>query len=136
MARVQESHKGHDIVIEEPTVGGERRVLEEEAQEEEPRLSQERRVLEEEAQEEEPRLPQEFRLFIPAVGGERRVLEEEAQEEEPRLAQGPRLFIDEQPIKVIRNSDGTYSSEGVFYTSYPTLLDLARASIDIHLPEG
>jgi hypothetical protein len=91
--------------------------------------------LEEEAQEEQPRLPQEFRLFIPAGGGEHRVLEEEAQEE-PRLPQESRLFIDERPVKVIRNSDGTYSSEGVFYTSYPTLLDLARASIDIHLPEG
>jgi hypothetical protein len=112
VARVQESHKGHDIVIEEPTVGAERRVLEEEAQEE------------------EPRLPQEFRRFIPAGGGERRVLEEEAQEEEPRL------FIDERPVKVIRNSDGTYSSEGVFYTSYPTLLDLARASIDMLRAEG
>jgi len=112
VARVQESHKGHDIVIEEPTVGAERRVLEEEAQEE------------------QPRLPEEFRLFIPAGGGERRVLEEEAQEEQPRL------FIDERPVKVIRNSDGTYSSEGVFYTSYPTLLDLARASIDMLRAEG
>ena len=119
MARVQESHKGHEIVIEEPTVGAERRVLEEEAQEE------------------QPRPPQEFRLLIPAEGGgERRVLEEEAQEEEPRLAQEPRLFIDERPVKVIRNSDGTYSSEGVFYTSYPTLLDLARASIDMLRAEG
>jgi hypothetical protein len=129
VARVQESHKGHDIVIEEPTVGAEPRVLEEEAQEEQPRLPQERRVLEEEAQEEQPRLPQEFRLFIPAGGGERRASEVEAQEE-------PLLSIDGRPVKVIRNSDGTYSSEGVFYTSYPTLLDLARASIDIHLPEG
>ena len=86
MARVEETHKGHDIVIEEPE------------------------------------------------GGDRRALEEEAQEE-PRLAQGPRLFIDGRPVKVIRNSDGTYSSEGVFYTSYPTLLDLARASIDILRPE-
>jgi len=119
VARVQVSHKGHEIVIEEPAGG-----------------AGERRVLEEEAQEEEPRLPQEFRLFIPAGGaGERRVLEEEAQQEPP-LAQEPRLFIDERPVKVIRNSDGTYSSEGVFYTSYPTLVDLARASIDIHLPEG
>ena len=82
MARVQESHKGHDIVIEEPAGGG----------------------------------------------GERQALEEEAQEE-------PRLFIDGRPVKVIRRSDGTYSSEGVFYTSYPTLLDLARASIDILRPE-
>ena len=89
MARVQVSHKGHEIVIEEPAGGA----------------------------------------------GERRVLEEEAQQEPP-LAQEPRLFIDERPVKVIRNSDGTYSSEGVFYTSYPTLVDLARASIDIHLPEG
>lgn len=136
MARVQESHKGHDIVIEEPTVGAERRVLKEEAQEEQPPLAQERRVLEEEAQEGEPPLPEEFRLFMPAVGGEHRALEEEAQEEEPPLAQGPRLFIDERPVKVIRNSDGTYSSEGVFYTSYPTLLDLARASIDNLRAEG
>jgi hypothetical protein len=111
VARVQESHKGHDIVIEEPTVGAERRVLEEEAQEE------------------QPRLPQEFRLFIPAGGGERRASEVEAQEE-------PLLSIDGRPVKVIRNSDGTYSSEGVFYTSYPTLLDLARASIDILRAEG
>jgi hypothetical protein len=83
VARVQESHKGHDIVIEEPAGGG---------------------------------------------GGERRALAQAAQE-------GPRLSIDGQPVKVIRNSDGTYSSEGVFYTSYPTLLDLARASIDILRPE-
>jgi hypothetical protein len=82
VARVQESHKGHDIVIEEPAGGG----------------------------------------------GERRALAQAAQE-------GPRLSIDGQPVKVIRNSDGTYSSEGVFYTSYPTLLDLARASIDILRPE-
>ena len=105
-------------MIEEPTVGGERRALEEEAQEE------------------QPRLPEEFRQFIPARGGERRVLEEEAREEQPRLAQVARLFIDGRPVKVIRNSDGTYSSEGVFYNSYSTLVDLARASIDIHLPEG
>ena len=84
MARVQESHKGHDIVIEEPAGGG---------------------------------------------GGERRALAQAAQA-------GPRLSIDGRPVKVIRNSDGTYSSEGVFYTSYPTLLDLARASIDILQPEG
>jgi len=81
VARVHESHKGHDIVIEEP---------------------------------EEER---------------RGVLEEGA-------PQVPRLFIDEQPVKVIRNSDGTFSSEGVFYAKYPSLLDLARTSIDGHLPEG
>jgi hypothetical protein len=80
VARVEETHEGHDIVIEEPE------------------------------------------------GGDRRALEEEAQEE-------PRLFIDGRPVKVIRRSDGTFSSEGVFYTSYPTLLDLARASIDILRPE-
>jgi Tyrosinase co-factor MelC1 len=38
VARVEESHKGHEIVIEEPEGGGDRRALEEEAQEE-PRLS-------------------------------------------------------------------------------------------------
>jgi hypothetical protein len=80
VARVQESHKGHDIVIEEP--GGERR----------------------------------------------RLLEEGAQE--------PRLFIDGRPVNVIRHPDGTYSSEGVFYTKYASLSELARASIDIHMPEG
>lgn len=79
MARIQESHKGHDIVIEEPE-------------------------------------------------GERRGVLEEG-------AQVPRLFIDERPINVIRHSDGTFSSEGVFYAKYPSLVDLARASIDIHLPE-
>ena len=77
MARVQESHKGHDIVIEEP-------------------------------------------------GGPRRALEEELKE--------PRLFIDGRPVNVIRNPDGTYSSEGVFYTTYASLSELARASIDTHLP--
>ena len=80
MERVQESYKGHDIVIEEP------------------------------------------------AGGERGVLEEEAQEE-------PRVTIGEQPVNVIRNSDGTYSSEGVFYDKYTSLLELARANIDAHLPE-
>ena len=79
MARVQESHKGHDIVIEEPA-------------------------------------------------GERRALAQAAQE--------PRLSIDGRPVKVIRNPDGTYSSEGVFYAKYASLVDLARASIDIFLPEG
>jgi hypothetical protein len=78
VARVQESYKGHTIVIEEP-------------------------------------------------GGERGVLEEEAQE--------PRVSIGEQPVNVIRNSDGTYSSEGVFYAKYTSLLELAQASIDAHLPE-
>jgi hypothetical protein len=34
VARVQESHKGHDIVIEEPAGGGERRALAQAAQEE------------------------------------------------------------------------------------------------------
>ena len=38
MARVQESHKGHEIVIEQPEGGGERRALAQ-ATQEEPRLS-------------------------------------------------------------------------------------------------
>jgi Tyrosinase co-factor MelC1 len=82
VTRVEESHKGHTIVIEEPEGGGERQAFEEEAQEE------------------------------------------------------PRVTIDEQPVNVIRNSDGTYSSEGLFYAKYTSLLELARASIDAHLPEG
>jgi hypothetical protein len=77
--RLQESHKGHEIVIEEP-------------------------------------------------GGERRGLEAAVQE--------PRLFIDERPVNVIQNPDGTYSSDWLFYTKYPSLLDLARESIDRYLPEG
>jgi Tyrosinase co-factor MelC1 len=85
VARVEESHKGHDIVIEEPE--GAR------------------------------------------GGGERRALAQAAQEE-------PRLSIDGRPVRVIQNPDGTYSSVGVFYTSYPSLSELARASIDIHLPEA
>jgi hypothetical protein len=80
VARVEESHKGHDIVVEEP------------------------------------------------AGGVRGVLERETQE--------PRLFIDERPVKVIEHPDGTYSSEGVFYAKYPSLLELARAEVDIQLPEG
>jgi hypothetical protein len=34
VARIEESHKGHDIVIEEPEGGGDRRALEVEAQQE------------------------------------------------------------------------------------------------------
>ena len=87
MARIEESHKGHTIVIEEPEGGGERRALAQAAQ------------------------------------------------EQPRLFTD-RLIIDERPVKVIEHPDGTYSSEGVLYAKYPSLLELARASIDIHMPEG
>jgi hypothetical protein len=80
VARVEESHKGHAIVIEEPEGGGERRALTQAAQEQ------------------------------------------------------TRLSIDGQPVKVIRRPDGTYSSEGVFYNKYDSLLELARANIDIQLP--
>ena len=82
MARVEESHKGHDIVIEEPAGEGDRRALAQATQEE------------------------------------------------------PRLSIDGRPVKVIEHPDGTYSSEGVFYAKYDSLLELARANIDIHMPEG
>ena len=85
MARVEESHKGHEIVIEQP------------------------------------------------ARSERRALEVEAQEQ-PTLVTD-QLFIDERPVKVIEHPDGTYSSEGVLYTKYPSLLELAQAEIDIHLPE-
>jgi hypothetical protein len=80
VARIRESHKGHEIVVEEPA-------------------------------------------------RERRALARAAQEE-------PQLSIDGRPVKVIRRSDGTYSSEGVFYAKYASLSELARASIDMHLPEG
>jgi len=82
VARVEESHKGHTIVIEEPEGGGERRALTQAAQEQ------------------------------------------------------TRLSIDGRPVTVIQNPDGTYSSEGVFYTRYASLSELARASIDRYLPEG
>jgi hypothetical protein len=82
VARVQESHKGHDIVIEEPE----------------------------------------------APQGARRALAQAAQE-------GPRLSIDGRPVKVIEHPDGTYSSDGVFYAKYDSLSELARANIDVHLPE-
>ena len=81
MARVEESHKGHTIVIEEPEGGGERRALTQAAQEQ------------------------------------------------------TRLSIDGQPVKVFQHPDGTYYSEGVLYGRYDSPLELARASIDIHLPE-
>ena len=81
MARVQESHKGHEIVIEEPAGGGQRRALAQAAQE------------------------------------------------------GPRLSIDGRPVKVLQHPDGTYYSEGVLYAKYDSLLELAQAEIDIHLPE-
>jgi hypothetical protein len=81
VARVEESHKGHEIVIEEPQGGGDRRALAQAAQE------------------------------------------------------GPRLSIDGRPVKVIEHPDGTYSSDGVFYAKYDSLSELARANIDVHLPE-
>jgi hypothetical protein len=56
------------------------------------------------------------------------VIEDQAAQEEPLLS------IDGQPVKVIRRPDGTYSSEGVFYNKYDSLLELARANIDIQLP--
>jgi hypothetical protein len=80
VARVQESHKGHEIVIEQPEGGENRRALAQAAQEK------------------------------------------------------PRLSIDGQPVKVLQHPDGTYYSEGVLYDRYDSLLELARASIDIHLP--
>ena len=82
MARVQESHKGHEILIDQPEGGDNRRALAQAAQQE------------------------------------------------------PRLSIDGRPLKVIEHPDGTYSSDGVFYAKYDSLLELARANIDIHMPEG
>ena len=82
MARVEESHKGHEIVIEQPEGGDNRRALAQAAQQE------------------------------------------------------PRLSIDGRPLKVIEHPDGTYSSDGVFYAKYDSLSELARANIDIHMPEG
>jgi hypothetical protein len=79
VARVQESHKGHDIVIEEPE-------------------------------------------------RQRRAVESAVQE--------PELLIDGRPVAVIGHADGTYSSAGVYYKTFASLSDLARASIDTHLSEG
>jgi hypothetical protein len=81
VARVEESHKGHDIVIEQPEGGENRRALAQAAHEE------------------------------------------------------PRLSIDGQPVKVLQHPDGTYYSEGVLYARYDSLLELAQATIDIHMPE-
>ena len=81
MARVEESHNGHEIVIEQPEGGDDSRALAQAAQQE------------------------------------------------------PRLSIDGQPVKVFQHPDGTYYSEGVLYDRYDSLLELARAEIDIHLPE-
>jgi len=81
VARVEESHNGHEIVIEQPERGDNRRELAQAAQEE------------------------------------------------------PRLSIDGQPVKVLQHPDGTYFSEGILYDRYDSLLELARAEIDIHLPE-
>jgi hypothetical protein len=47
----------------------------------------------------------------------------------------PQLFIDDQQVNVIQNPDDTYSSEGLYYTKYASLSELARASIDSHQPE-
>jgi hypothetical protein len=81
VARIEESHKGHDIVIEQPEGGENRRALAQTAQQE------------------------------------------------------PRLSIDGRPVKVLQHPDGTYYSEGVLYAKYDSLLELAQAEIDIHLPE-
>jgi hypothetical protein len=81
VARIEESHKGHEIVIEQPQGGDNRRALAQAAQEE------------------------------------------------------PKLSIDGQPVKVLQHPDGTYYSEGVLYENFDSLLELAQAEIDIHLPE-
>ncbi len=45
------------------------------------------------------------------------------------------MSIDDQQVHVIQNPDGTYSSEGLYYTKYPSLSELARAIIDTHSSE-
>jgi hypothetical protein len=81
VARVEESHKGHEIVIEQPEGRDNRQALAQAAKQE------------------------------------------------------PRLSIDGQPVRVLQHPDGTYYSEGVLYDRYDSLLELAQAEIDIHLPE-
>jgi hypothetical protein len=55
----------------------------------------------------------------------------EEPEDEARLAEAkPSISIDDQRVNVIQNPDGTYSSEGLYYTKYASLPELARAIID------
>jgi hypothetical protein len=86
MARVKETHKGHDIIIDEPNPKDDAHQL--------------------------------------LVDGRRA---DEVKE--------PRVYIDGRPMNIIKHPDGTYSSEGIFYKSYPSLSELARASIDAHLSD-
>jgi hypothetical protein len=88
MPRVEESHKGHEIIIEEPDLTDHAG---------------------------EPRL----------FSGRRRL----------NQVNEPRVYIDGRPMTIIKRADGTYSSEGVFYQSYPSLSELAKASIDAHLSD-
>ena len=65
----------------------------------------------------------------------RRIIIEQP-EGEARLSEAePQMSIDDQQVHVIQNPDGTYSSEGLYYTKYPTLSELARAIIDTHSSE-
>jgi hypothetical protein len=55
----------------------------------------------------------------------------EEPEDEARVSEAkPLLSIDDQRVNVIQNHDGTYSSEGLYYTKYASLPELARAIID------
>lgn len=60
----------------------------------------------------------------------RNIVIQEPEQKPTEEIQEPRLNIDGQPVRVIHNSDGTYSSEVLFYTKYASLLELARAGID------
>jgi hypothetical protein len=55
----------------------------------------------------------------------------EEPEDEARLAEAkPSISIDDQRVNIIQSPDGTYSSEGLYYTKYASLPELARAIID------
>jgi hypothetical protein len=65
----------------------------------------------------------------------RNIVIEEPESGRELVTSEPQLFIDDQQVNVIQNPDGTYSSEGLYYTKYASLSELARASIDSHQPE-
>jgi hypothetical protein len=65
----------------------------------------------------------------------RNIVIEEPDSERERMESEPRLFIDDQQVNLIQNSDGSYSSAGLYYTNYVSLSELARATIDTLQPE-
>lgn len=71
----------------------------------------------------------EARLEVSMPAHEENYKDHQITIEEPEEGE-PRLLINDQEANTIKNADGTYSSESLFYAKYASLRHLARAEID------